>query len=143
MSNVKAGQTVSVHYVGTFDDGTEFDSSRSRGEPLTFQLGGTQMIAGFDKAVGEMVVGETKTIRLSPKDAYGESQSHLIQDVSRSTFPPEFEFKIGAMLQGQLPNNQLFTARIESVSEDSVLLDLNHPMAGKHLNFEVELLTAD
>jgi len=143
MSEVKAGQKVSVHYVGTFDDGTEFDNSRSRGEPITFELGGGRMIAGFEAAITEMVVGETKTIRLSPEEAYGPTRSDLTHSVSRDTFPSEFVFAAGATVQGQLPTGQLFNAKIESFDDESVVLDLNHPMAGRHLNFEVELLTAN
>ena len=143
MSEIKAGQRVTVHYVGTFDDGTEFDNSRARDEPLTFALGVGQMIAGFDAAVGQMTLGETKSIRLSPEEAYGESRPEMIQNVPRTSFPSEFEFEVGKMVQGQSPGAQPFTAKIESTTEDSVVLDFNHPMAGKHLNFEVELLSAD
>ena len=146
MSEAEAGKTVSVHYVGTFDDGTEFDNSRTRDEPLTFQLGDGRMISGFDAAVGEMVVGESRTISLTPEDAYGEAKPELVRNVPRTTFHPEFEFKIGAMVQGKVPNGQLsrpFIATIVSANNDSVALDFNHPMAGKHLNFEIELLTVD
>ena len=141
MSEVNVGKTVSVHYVGTFDDGTEFDSSRSRDEPLTFQLGAGHVIPGFDSAVSEMVVGETKTIKLSPEDAYGKVEPTMVQSVPRDVFPPEFEFVVGNMVQGELPSGQPITAKIEAINEGTVVLDLNHPMAGKHLNFEVELLT--
>ena len=143
MSEEVATKTVSVHYVGTFDDKSQFDSSRDRGEPLTFQLGAGQMISGFDSSVREMVVGETKTVRLNPEDAYGASDPELVHNVPRSAFDPKLEIRVGAMVQGSAPNGQVFMAKIESVDNDSVILDLNHPMAGKHLNFEIELLTAE
>jgi peptidylprolyl isomerase len=143
MSEVKVGKTVSVHYIGTLDDGTEFDNSHTRGEPLTFQLGAGQMISGFDSAVSGMVVGESKTIRLSPEEAYGESDPEMVQNVPRSEFPPEFEFQVGKMVQGQTSAGPPFIAKIDSVTEDYVVMDLNHPLAGTHINFEVELLTAD
>ena len=142
MSEVKVGQTVSVHYIGTFDDGTEFDNSRERDVPLTFELGAGQMIPGFDSAINEMLVGETKTLRLDPKVAYGERQDTLVKPFPRNLFPPEFEFIVGKLVQGNA-SGQSFVAKIEAVNEDNVILDLNHPMAGKHLNFEVELLKAD
>ena len=142
MSEEKTGQTVSVHYVGTFDDGTQFDSSRERDEPLTFQLGAGQMIPGFDSIIKEMIVGETKTVRLDPEDAYGASNPELVQSVPRSAFDPNLEIRVGAVVQGSAPDGQVFMAKIESTDNDSVVLDLNHPMAGKHLNFEVELLTS-
>jgi len=144
MSEVKAGQTVTVHYTGTFDDGTEFDSSKTR-DPLSFQVGAGQMISGFDAAVVGMIVGESKTVRLDPEDAYGNPSDQLIQNISTTLFPEGFEFVVGATVRGQAPNGQPLLARIESVNEDEniVVLNFNHPMAGQHLNFEIELLTAD
>ncbi len=141
MSNTNEGQVVSVHYTGTFDDGTEFDSSQSRGEPLTFQVGTGQVISGFDNAVASMTVGETKNIRLEPADAYGEVNPEAIQAVPKTMFPDGFEFKVDAFVQGQQPNGNPFQARIASVADDTVTLDLNHPMAGKTLNFKLELVS--
>jgi len=145
MSEVKSGQAVSVHYVGTFDDGTEFDSSRGRNQPLSFQVGAGQMITGFDSAVVGMSVGETKTIRLEPEDAYGPVSDQLVQNISTSLFPEGFDFVVGATVRGEAPNGQPLLAMIESVNKDDniVVLNFNHPMAGKHLNFEIELLTAE
>ena len=93
MSEVKTGQTVNVHYVGTFDDGTEFDSSRARGETIAFQVGSGQMISGFDLAVADMSVGETKTIRLEPAEAYGDKREDLVQTFPQSIFPEGFAGK--------------------------------------------------
>ncbi len=138
MSNTNTGQTVSVHYVGTFDDGTEFDSSRTRGEPLTFQVGSGQVIPGFDNAVAGMSVGETQDIRLEPAEAYGEVNEQAFQEVGRNQFPDDFEFKVDEIVQGQQTNGQPFRARIASFNDETVNLDFNHPMAGKALNFNLE-----
>ena len=143
MGDPKTEQVVSVHYVGTFDDGTEFDNSRTRGTPLQFQMGGDHMIPGFEAAVGEMSVGESKTVRLSPEDAYGDVRPELVQSVSRQVFSPEFKLEVGVPIRGTAPNGQAFIAMVDSFDDDSVVLDLNHPMAGKNLNFEIELLTID
>ena len=143
MSSVKDGQTVSVHYEGTFDDGTVFDSSRSRGTELTFQLGSGQLIAGFNDAVLGMEVGQTKKIHLEPKDAYGRVYEEAVKTMPRAVFPEEFELVEGATVQGQNEMGQQLLAKIMSYTDDEVTLDMNHPMAGKDLNFEIELLNVD
>ena len=143
MSEVKTGQTVNVHYVGTFDDGTEFDSSRARGETIAFQVGSGQMISGFDLAVADMSVGETKTIRLEPAEAYGDKREDLVQTFPQSIFPEGFEFKAGAVVKGQHPSGAPLLAKIQSTTDDSVVLDFNHPMAGMCLNFEIEVVSAE
>lgn len=141
MSNsVSTGQVVSVHYTGTFDNGEQFDSSHDR-EALTFQVGGGQMISGFDAAVVGMSVGETKNITLSPTEAYGETLPQLVQQVPLEQFPEGFQFEVGATVQGEAENGQPVFASIVDVLDDSIVLDFNHPLAGKSLNFEIELLT--
>lgn len=144
MSEVKPGQKVTVHYVGTLDDGTEFDSSRSRETPLEFQVGAGSMITGFDTAVSGMTIGETKTVRLAPEDAYGPVSDQLVQNIAKTLFPPDFEFIVGATVRGTTPEGQPLLAKIESAgdNDEHVVLNFNHPMAGQHLNFEIELLTA-
>lgn len=134
------GQVVSVHYVGTFDDGTEFDSSRARGEPLTFQLGSGQVIPGFDSAVSNLSVGEAVDVRLEAAEAYGEKIPEAVQEVPLSMFPEDFEFKVGATVYGQREDGGQMMAQIMSIGDETVQLDLNHPMAGKALNFNIELL---
>lgn len=145
MSEVKAGQTVSVHYVGTFEDGTEFDSSVSRGEPITFQVGAGQMISGFDQAVAGMKNGETKDVTLTPEMAYGPSREDLVQNISTKLFPEDFEFVIGATVKGDAPNGQPLLAAIVEHQPDNevVVLDFNHPMAGKTLNFNINVVAVD
>ncbi len=138
---VTNGQNVSVHYVGTLSDGTEFDNSRTRGQTLDFQLGSGQLLTGFNDAVVGMSIGETKTITLSADEAYGQPQQEAIQKVPRTAFDDDFEFVVGGTVQGSGPAGQ-FIAKVQSVDEEVVTLDLNHPLAGKDLTFEVELVSA-
>ena len=137
---VTKGQNVSVHYKGTFVDGTEFDNSRARGTPIDFEIGSGRMIAGFNDAVVGMAIGETKSITLGPTEAYGQRIDEAVQTVPRAAFGPDFEFEVGGMVQGNGPAGP-FIAKIEALEEDSVVLDLNHPLAGKELNFEIELIS--
>ena len=139
MSAVENGNTVSVHYRGTLNDGTEFDSSHSRNETLTFEVGSGQMIPGFDTAVVGMTAGETKNITLTPVEAYGDTNPEAIVDVSKDNFPDDFEYIEGAMIQGFGPNGPV-VGTINEVKEATVSVDFNHPMAGKDLNFEIELV---
>ena len=143
MLQVENGSKVSVHYRGTLNDGTEFDSSHSRGEPLTFEVGSGNMISGFDDAVQGMTVGETKNITLTPDQAYGDVNPDAIAAVPKSSFPPEFEFQVSGMVQGQNQLGQPMMGTINEVKEESVTIDFNHPMAGKDLNFEIELVSID
>jgi FKBP-type peptidyl-prolyl cis-trans isomerase 2 len=140
MGTVINGNTVSVHYRGTLEDGTEFDSSHNRGETLTFQVGSGQMIEGFDANVVGMKVGEIKNITLDANKAYGEHNSEAIQEVSKEVFPPDFEFVVGATVQGQGPNGQPVVAKILSEQDETATLDFNHPLAGHKLNFEIEMV---
>ena len=140
MSKVKNGDTVSVHYVGTFEDGTEFDSSHSRNDPLSFEVGAGNMIPGFESAVGGMTVGETKSISLSPDDAYGDINPVAVQEIPRGNFAPDFEFQVDATIYGHDDSGQPMMAKIVSLNEDTVKLDFNHPLAGKNLKFEIELI---
>ena len=143
MLQVENGSKVSVHYRGTLNDGTEFDSSHSRGEPITFQVGSGEMISGFDSALPGMEVGETKNITLTPDQAYGESNPENVADVPKTSFPPEFEFQVSGMVQGQNQLGQPMMGTINEVKEETVTIDFNHPMAGKDLNFEIQLVSID
>ena len=141
MSTAKNGDNVSVHYTGTLNDGTKFDSSHDRGEPISFTVGAGQMIAGFDSAVNGMNVGESKSITLQPDQAYGDTNPGAVQVVPKTEFPDGFEFIEGGVVQGQYPNGQPFQATITEVRETEATVDFNHPMAGKTLNFEIELVS--
>ena len=140
MSTVKEGQSVKVHYKGTLTDGTEFDNSRSRGGTLDFQVGGGQMIPGFDKALMGMGLGEVKTFTLSPDEAYGDVNDTAMQAFPKTAFGEDFEFTVGHLVHGSTPAGEPLVAKIASVDDESVTLDLNHPLAGETLTFEVELI---
>jgi len=143
MNKVKSGQTVSVHYVGTLDDGTEFDNSHARGEAISFQVGSGQLIPGFDTALPGMVVGETKTIRVDPENAYGEPDPNHLQTFPTSMFPDNFEPAVGLHVQGSSDSGQPMTAKVSTFDDENVTLDFNHPLAGKALNFEIELVDVE
>jgi len=128
------GDAVSVHYIGSLDDGTVFDASRERGAPLSFTVGGGQVVVGFDKAVRGLKVGETRKVRVEPAEAYGDRNEELVMEVPKDKAPPGI--KAGAMVQ--MMNGM--PARVVSVTSDLVTIDLNHRLAGRPLNFEVELL---
>jgi len=139
-AKVKNGQPVSVHYVGTFDDGTQFDSSREREEPISFTIGAGQMIPGFDRAVEGMKIGEKKSVSLPPEEAYGVVNPKAIQEVKKEAFPADFDPVEGQTVYGQTQEGHNFQAKVLSLHEQTVTLDFNHPMAGKNLNFEIELV---
>lgn len=133
------GDTVTVHYTGTLDDGEVFDSSRDR-DPLEFQVGSGQVIPGFDRAVDGLEVGQSREVRLEPEEAYGEPREDLVVDVDRDQFPAEAEPAVGQQVQVQVAPGQNRVATIQDVTDDGIRLDLNHPLAGRALNFEVELV---
>tara|TARA_Y100001973_G_C5176956_1_gene322532 strand:+ start:392 stop:817 length:426 start_codon:yes stop_codon:yes gene_type:complete len=137
---VENGSTVSFHYTGTLEDGTEFDSSRDR-DPLTSQVGTGGLIPGFENALIGMAAGEKKTFTIEAKDAYGEQEPEAIQEYERALFPEGFEAEVGMMVQGQNELGQLRNATIVESSEASVTLDFNHPLAGKDLSFDIEVVS--
>jgi len=139
MSQAKSGDTVRIHYTGTLDDGTEFDSSAGR-EPLEFALGGGQVIPGFDSAVSGMAVGDSKTVTIAPDDAYGQRHEQLVQQVPRSTLPDNVEPAVGMHLQSQSPDGQVMNLVVVEVEEESITLDANHPLSGQALTFAIELV---
>ncbi len=140
MSIAQNGNTVTVHYTGTLNDGTQFDSSRNR-EPLSFQIGSGQVIPGFNAGLVGMNVGDTKTIVVPHQDAYGPKVTDAIQEVPKQRFPGDFEIRIGETIAGQTDDGRNFNAIIVSEQDDTVTLDFNHPLAGEDLTFEVELMT--
>lgn len=139
MSKVKDGDTVKVHYTGTLEDGTVFDTSRER-EPLEFTLGGGQLIPGFEKAVLGMAEGDTTEVSIESGDAYGERRDDLELEVSKSDLPDNIEPEVGMQLQMQQEEGRAIPVQITDVEEEYVTLDANHPLAGKDLNFEIELV---
>jgi peptidylprolyl isomerase len=139
MSVAKSGDAVQVHYRGTLDDGSEFDSSAG-GSPLRFSLGEGNVIPGFEQAVVGMRIGERKTVRIVAGEAYGERQEGLVMRVPRDQFPMDIDAEIGAQLiVGQVDGSELPVV-ISDVSLDAVTLDANHPLAGHDLTFEIQLV---
>jgi len=137
---VKNGDSVKVHYIGTLNDGNEFDNSYKRGSTLDFQVGGGQMIKGFDDALVEMEVGQKKTVNLKPEQAYGPRREEAIMVVGKENFPPDFEAREGEMVQGRTETGQPVNTLIIEIQENDIVLDMNHPLAGEELNFEIELV---
>ncbi|OHE55621.1 MAG: peptidylprolyl isomerase [Thermodesulfovibrio sp. RBG_19FT_COMBO_42_12] len=139
MSDAKEGDTIKVHYKGTLEDGTVFDSSRDD-EPLEFTLGKGQIIKGFENAVLGMSIGETKTVRIPSNEAYGPRMDELLLKFNKTDFPPDIEPIEGLILDLRNPDGRTLVARIIEVSGDLVTLDANHPMAGKDLTFKIDLM---
>jgi peptidylprolyl isomerase len=139
MQKPQAGNTVRVHYTGTLEDGTQFDSSRGA-EPLEFAMGQGQLIAGFENAVAGLSAGESCTVTLTPEQAYGESDPDMIQQVARELMPEDLQLEPGMVLQGQAGDGRVDNFTIVSLTEETVTLDANHPLAGKTLTFEIELV---
>ncbi len=135
----KTGDTVKIDYTGTLDDGTQFDTSNGK-EPITFKLGEGEVIPGFEKGVEGMKVGETKKLVIHADQAYGPHHDKLVQKVPKDKFPKDVELKTGMMLTMRAPTGQQLMARIGDLSGDIVTLDLNHPLAGKTLHFEIKLV---
>jgi len=139
MKSAGTGNTVRVHYTGTLDDGNVFDSSVER-DPLEFKIGDGQMIPGFEKAVTGMNVGDTKTVKIPANEAYGIRRDDLVVQLTRSHFPDNIVPVTGLQLSLKSPEGQIINAVITSVEEENVFLDANHPLAGKDLTFEIELV---
>lgn len=140
MATAKQGDTVHVHYTGTLEDGTEFDSSRDR-EPLVFTLGEGQVIAGFDEAVLGMQSGETKRVTIPADEAYGQYEDDLVFEVDRTQLPANFAPTLGEQYQMEQASGQTMVVTVSDVSNDSVTLDANHPLAGYDLTFDLELVS--
>ena len=137
---VENGHKVSVHYRGTLTDGTEFDNSRTRGETLNFEVGNGGMIRGFVEAVLGMTVGESKTVSIPPEEAYGPVQPEAFQQVEAAAFSNIPDMEVGGLVQGNGPQGP-FVAKVAGITDTHVTLDLNHPLAGETLNFEIELVS--
>jgi peptidylprolyl isomerase len=139
MTQAQSGDTVRIHYTGTLDDGTQFDSSAGR-DPLEFALGSGQVIPGFDSAVDGMAVGESKSVTIDPEQAYGQRHEQLVQQVPMSAFPDDMELAVGMQLQSQSPDGQVMNLVVTEVEDNAVTVDANHPLAGQALTFSIELV---
>ena len=138
MAQAKNGDTVRVHYTGTLADGTQFDSSAGR-DPLEFTLGQGNVIAGFEEAVLGLTKGDKTSVTIPVEAAYGPKQDDLIMNVEKSQLPPDLNPVVGDRLEMKGEGQQLVVT-VTEVTADSVTLDANHPLAGKALNFEIELV---
>ncbi|MFZ0489380.1 MAG: peptidylprolyl isomerase [Salegentibacter sp.] len=140
MSQVKQNDTVKVHYTGKLADGQVFDSSVERGEPIEFTLGQGQLIPGFEKGLIDMEVNEKKTINIPKDEAYGEPREELIQEVPKSQLPEEIKPEVGMGLVSKTPDGREMNLIVKDVKEDSIVVDGNHPLAGKDLIFDLEVV---
>lgn len=139
MSQAKTNDKVTVHYTGKLDDGTVFDTSRDR-DPLEFTIGAGQVIPGFENGVIGMAEGDNKSVTLKPQDAYGNVRDDLIIEVKKSDIPANIEVAVGQQLQINRPDGQTIPVNVSAVTDEKVTLDANHPLAGKNLTFEIELV---
>ena len=139
MTTAKKGDLVYVHYTGKFDSGEVFDSS-SDGSPLYFIVGEGDIIEGFDKAVLGMAIGEKKSIKISPAEGYGEYSEERVISTDRKNFGDDFEPEVDQQLALQMENGERAIATIVDFDDENVTLDMNHPLAGENLNFELELV---
>ncbi|MET0025674.1 MAG: peptidylprolyl isomerase [Sedimenticola sp.] len=140
MNQAKQGDTVKIHYTGTLDDGSVFDSS-AEGNPLEFTIGSEQVIPGFEKAVTGMAIGDKKSVSIPADDAYGPVFQEMIRKVPKGVLPEDLEPTEGMTLQAQSPEGRPINMIVIQVEEDTITVDGNHPLAGQTLNFDIELLT--
>ena len=136
---VKDGNTVKVHYKGTLDDGSVFDSSEGKA-PLDFKIGEGKIIPGFEKGVLGMEKGEKKTIKIPCGEAYGPIRPEAMADIPQKDLPEDMKPEVGQMLQMGKEDGQMFIAQVIKVTEDKITIDANHPLAGKDLTFELEVV---
>lgn len=139
MAQAKQGDTVKVHYTGRLNDGEQFDSSRE-GDPLEFTIGEEQLIPGFEKAVIGMSPGENKSIQVTPEEGYGPRIDELEQTIPRDHVPGNINLEVGMQLQASTDDNQSLVLTVTQFNDDTVTVDANHPLAGKDLAFDIELV---
>ena len=140
MTKLKTGDKVKVHYTGTLKDGTEFDSSRTRNQELEFTIDDGNLLKGFNDTVKNLQVGESADVSLTAKDAYGEYIEEAVIKVKKDEFPKDFKFEVNGFIQGQDQMGRPVQGQIVKIEEESINLDLNHPLAGEDLNFNIELV---
>ena len=139
MARAKKGDRVKVHYTGTLDDGSVFDSSKER-DPLRFTIGEGQVIPGFEDAVIGMNPDETKTVKVAAENAYGPHLEEMVVALERDQFPEDLQPEVGQQLKVRRADDRNLIVRVTDVTETHVTLDANHPLAGEDLIFEIELV---
>ena len=139
MSQVKENDTVKIHYTGKLQDGQVFDSSLER-DPIEFTIGGGQIIPGLEKGLIDMKVNDKKTIEIPQAEAYGDVQKELFQEVPKEQLPQEITPEVGMGLVAKNPDGSERQLRVAEVNDDSIVIDANHPLAGKDLIFDVEVV---
>lgn len=139
MSQVKSNDTVKIHYTGKLENGQVFDSSLER-TPIEFTIGGGQIIPGLEKGLIDMEVNEKKTIQVPQSEAYGEIQKELFQEIPKEQLPQEITPEVGMGLVAKNPDGSERQLRVAEVKEESIVIDANHPLAGKDLIFDVEVV---
>lgn len=139
MAQAKQGDKVKVHYTGKLDDGEVFDSS-SGSDPLEFTVGASQVIPGFEETVIGMTPGESKSATIPVDQAYGPRRDEMVLVVEREMLPAEIDLEVGQVLQLRTDGGEAFQALVAELAENNVTLDANHPLAGKDLTFEIELV---
>jgi len=135
---IEAGKTVKVHYKGTLEDGSVFDSSEGR-DPIEFKIGSGVLLPGFENTVTEMEVDETRTVNIPCKDAYGDVNDEMVGEIPRTNLPDDIEPEVGMVLSMQSPDGEM-PVRVIALDEENLTLDANHPLAGKDLTFELTLV---
>lgn len=136
---IETGDTISVHYTGKYQNGVVFDTSEGQ-SPLVFTVGAGQLIPGFDTGVIGMQLGEKKTITIPPKDAYGDHRDDFVVELPRNEIPPDVHIEVGAILRMRNDAGQPIPVVVTEVTDDFVQLDVNHPLAGKTLVFDIEIV---
>ena len=137
--SIKSGDTISVEYTGKLDNGEVFDTSEGR-EPLTFEVGAGQLIKGFDEAVVDMSVGDSKTVTVTPEEAYGERREDLFISMPLGNVPPDMTLEVGMMVQLTDKSGNPVPAIVTDIGAENVTLDINHPLAGKDLTFDIKVV---
>lgn len=138
MAGVKKGDRVQVHYRGTLNDGSEFESSYES-DPLEFEVGSADIIPGFNEALLGMKAGEKKTVKIPMKSAYGPYRDHFVLEVERQAFPPEMNPQVGQVFEMRNEEDRAVHVTVKELREDKVVIDANHRLAGNDLTFDIEL----
>jgi len=135
----KKGDTVAIEYTGKLETGETFDTSKGK-PPLEFEIGTAKVIKGFEEGVIGMKVGEEKELKIKPEDGYGQRNDKYVKEVPKKTIPKELELKKGLILLFKRPDEKRIPATVTEIKDDIVIIDFNHPLAGKTLNFKVKLI---